>query len=558
MINKFKCVVTVAMGTSVFLFFGLANKQFWQLRSYRPFHAPAPLSRDLFSDGFGDKTIPDAREGARLHRILQEFTGSYLDIPADKETATSADFTEFQILHPGSVYRVGDILSVMILAKDMRNREKTQGGDFFRAKIYTERTKSSAPGRVRDFGNGTYGVRFRLLWEGDVTIGVRMVHSSSAVRVIKRLRENFPTNRTKFRRRYVSGNRTSDGWCSSYRHDLRSPEGGGICDFSDRYASLEWYCERPWNVTCNQSVYHGFAGFRTFEELVVTKEERLYFKPGRDLRPINADIKFKKGENSTISVLGRQDGYRTEQLPRCTPGLPAPVPSGYYRNGQWVSRVCQGPRLSSALDWKKCLQNSSLDLLGDSTTRQWYYFLKKYMQMKGKKSPYLLSQTAGPLYANEEEWNITSRYQSHGPPINTFAWVNASVLSNLVRIIDEIDGPNHVVVVTVGFHFNSQPLVDYVTRIRTVRAAILRLLDRQPDTSVVIKPPNTAGSHILNVDDWPSFQMYLILKEMFTGLPVVFVDAWEMTDCQFGKDTTHPSDDVVREEMLYMLSYICK
>ncbi|XP_035660330.1 uncharacterized protein LOC118405037 [Branchiostoma floridae] len=168
MINKFKCVVTVAMGTSVFLFFGLANKQFWQLRSYKPFHAPAPLSRDLFSDGFGDKTIPDAREGARLHRILQEFTGSYLDIPADKETATSADFTEFQILHPGSVYRVGDILSVMILAKDMRNS----------------------------------------------------------------------------------------------------------------YASLEWYCERPWNVTCNQSVYHGFAGFRSLEELGVTKEERLYFKPG--------------------------------------------------------------------------------------------------------------------------------------------------------------------------------------------------------------------------------------------------------------------------------------
>ncbi|KAI8506100.1 Neurexophilin [Branchiostoma belcheri] len=304
---------------------------------------------------------PDA-EGARLSGLLREFSGSYRDIPADRDTATSAEFTEFHIPHPGSFYRVGAILFVTIRAKDMRNRppgrsvtliemarrggdhdlplhdrgganqspvvkylpenlaeaggeellqprgkpaptirldtypgnqivfraaralpplvEKTVGGDFFRAKIYTEWTKSSAPGRVRDYGNGTYGVTFRLLWAGIVTVSVRMVHSSSAVRVLKRLREEFPTNRAKFRRRYVSGNRTSDGWCSSHRSDLHSPEGGGICDFSDRYASVEWYCERPWNVTCDQSVYHGFDWFRSVQELGITEEERTYFKKG--------------------------------------------------------------------------------------------------------------------------------------------------------------------------------------------------------------------------------------------------------------------------------------
>ncbi|KAI8506101.1 Neurexophilin [Branchiostoma belcheri] len=240
------------------------------------------------------------------------------------------------------------------------------------------------------------------------------------------------------------------------------------------------------------------------------------------------------------------------------PGLPAPLPSGYYRNGRWVSRVCQGPRLTNAYDWKKCLQNSALDFLGDSTTRQWFYYMAKYMQMEVRNSPYFLSLTAGPIYAEEKQWNITSRYQSHGPPINTVAWVNASILSNLVRIIDEIDEPNHIVVVTVGFHFNSHPLVDYVTRVRTVRSALLRLLRRQQNTTLVIKPTNTADTTILNVDDWFSFQMYLIMKEMFSGMPVVFVDTWEMTDCQFPKDTAHPADEVIQEEILYMLSYICQ
>ncbi|KAI8488100.1 Neurexophilin [Branchiostoma belcheri] len=267
---KVKFVVMVVMGTAVFLLLGWADWS-WRLRHTKhPHRGPAPKS---------DETAPDA-EAARLSGLLREFSDSYRDIPADRDTATSAEFTEFHIPHPGSVYRVGAILLVTIRAKDMRNREKTGGGDFFRAKIYTEKTKSSAPGRVRDYGNGTYGVTFRLLWAGNVTVSVRMVHSSSAVRVLKRLREEFPTDRTKFRRRYVSGNRSSDGWCSSHRSDLHSPEGGGICDFSDRYASVEWYCERPWNVSCDQSVYHGFDGFRSVKELGITEEERTYFKKG--------------------------------------------------------------------------------------------------------------------------------------------------------------------------------------------------------------------------------------------------------------------------------------
>ncbi|XP_035659199.1 NXPE family member 3-like [Branchiostoma floridae] len=552
--HKFKCVLTVAMGTSVFLFFGLANKQFWQLRSYKPFHAPAPLSRHLFPNGSVDKTTAD-----RLSRLLQEFTGSYLDIPTDNETATSADFTEFQILHPGSVYRVGDILSVMIRAKDMRNREKTRGGDFFRAKIYTERTKSSAPGRVRDFGNGTYGVRFRLLWEGDVTVSVRMVHSSSAVRVIKRVAESFPFNRSRYQRRYITENKSLIGWCSLNPNDLQGPEGGGICDFSDSYAGVEWYCQRPEGVSCSHSVFHRHNGYlKEHTDLGLTEEEMRYFKftkNGRGLEAIKAEIQSK---NSTIQVEGNSTtAGEEEQLPSCRPGLPVPVPSGYYRNGRWVSRVCATTRLSP-LEYKKCLQNKVLDFLGDSTVRQWAEFLAKLLNMRSIPDPYFSSGTAGPEHYIETKWNITTRYQSHGPPLKTYVWTNATVLSNLARIIDSIPGgPDRVVVVTLGLHFSNHPLSVFIRRVRAVRAAILRLRSREPETIVVIKTPNTSGATFNNVDEWPLFQIYRVMKEMFSGLSVVLVDTWEMTDCQFHEDNAHPTNDVISEEVSYMLSYVC-
>ncbi|CAH1274532.1 NXPE3 [Branchiostoma lanceolatum] len=121
-------------------------------------------------------------------------------------------------------------------------QEKTRGGDFFRAKIYTEGTKSSAPGRVRDFGNGTYGVTFRLLWEGDVTISVLMVHSSSAVRVLKRVAESFPFNRSS-------------------------------------YAGVQWYCQRPRNASCDATMFHRHAGYlKEHTDLGLTEEEMRYFK----------------------------------------------------------------------------------------------------------------------------------------------------------------------------------------------------------------------------------------------------------------------------------------
>ncbi|XP_066291070.1 NXPE family member 3-like [Branchiostoma lanceolatum] len=397
--------------------------------------------RHIFLNDSDNNTVLDL-EGVRFGSLLQEFTGSYLEIPADKDTSTSAEFTEFHILHSGSVYRVGDILSVMICAKDMRNREKSRGGDFFRAKIYTEGTKSSAPGRVRDFGNGTYGGTFLLLWEGDVTVSVRMVHSSSAVRVLKRVAESFPFNRSRYQRKYISGEKSSIGWCSLNANDLQSPEGGGICDFSDSYAGVQWYCQRPRNASCDATMFHRHAGYlKEHTDLGLTEEEMRYFKfttNGKGLLAIKAEI---QGKNSTIQVVENASGVvDEEQLPRCRPGLPAPVPSGYYRNGRWVSRVCAATNLSP-LEYKQCLQNKVIDFLGDSTTLQWFDFLTELLNMQSIQDPY------GPNKRScEVEWNITSRWQTHGPPYKTYSWKNTSEWNNLARVLDSNPGgPNNVV-----------------------------------------------------------------------------------------------------------------
>ncbi|XP_019614371.1 PREDICTED: NXPE family member 3-like [Branchiostoma belcheri] len=547
------------MGAAVYLFLGRVIEQSWRL-STQPVQTPPHVSRNIFLNSSQYKTTPE-EEGARLSSLLQEFSGSYRDIPPGNDTTTSAEFTQFHIVNPGSVFRVGDVLFVTIRAMDIFNREKTHGGDFFRAKIYTEKTKSSAPGRVRDYGNGTYGVTFRLLWEGDVTVSVRMIHTSSAVRVMKLVAENFPFNRSRYQRKYIYGNKSSVSWCSLNLNDLKDPLDDGICDFSDSYAGVQWFCQKPRDVTCEQSVFHRHNGALTLDNLGLTEEEMGHFKlrvtkTGNGLEAIKATI---QGKNTTVKVTANFPGAsREEELPSCVPGLPAPVPSGYYRNGRWVSRICATTKLAP-LEYKKCLQNKTIDFLGDSTLRQWIEFLAKLLDMDRIPDPYFTSDTVGPERFMEPTWNISSRYQSHGPPVKTLVWSNASVMSSLVRVIDNIaGGPNRVVVITLGMHFSNHPLDVFIRRARAVRDAILRLLSRQPETIIVMKTPNTSSSRsFYYTDDWSLFQMYLVMKEIFSGLSVVFVDAWEMTDCQFHEDNIHPPNDVIGEEVAYMLAYVC-
>ncbi|KAI8482670.1 Neurexophilin [Branchiostoma belcheri] len=70
------------------------------------------------------------------------------------------------------LYHQGDVLTVMVVARDREGRPKTYGGDFLRARLVSSDRSPQAisTGNVTDHCNGVYTMQFPLYWAGGVLV----------------------------------------------------------------------------------------------------------------------------------------------------------------------------------------------------------------------------------------------------------------------------------------------------------------------------------------------------------------------------------------------------
>eukprot|EP00058_Branchiostoma_floridae_P022325 XP_002607815.1 hypothetical protein BRAFLDRAFT_64103 [Branchiostoma floridae] len=397
------------------------------------------------------------------------------------------------------------MLRFHISAKDSQNKTVTNIGDFFRASILTKgkgKAGSGAVGIITDHQNGTYTATFRLLWEGEVTIKIQLVHPQQAIDVIERTIKKYPIDLVMFQKRYIVGNDKIDTKCNVDPAIFKNTS--AVCNYSDPHAGAWWYCEKAANIPCNTSGYHGLLRYR--------------------------DVKGGK-------LFSRI--------------------SGFYLKGVWNSLVCKNRHFSSQAGWQQCLKGKTLNFMGDSTIRQWWEHLVRILEMEETHIPGAIHKT-GPLLARDPVNNITLNYRSHGPP-RRCPFTRTFLLRYVANTIDEIEGgPNDVVGITMWAHFTSYPVEVYRKRMEAVRAAIERLLHRSPETLVVIKSANTRTDNELKSGDWLAHKLDLIMREMFRGMNVVLVDVWEMTNAQnWHKDNIHPAPDIIVQELEFLCSFIC-
>ncbi|XP_035662163.1 NXPE family member 3-like [Branchiostoma floridae] len=445
----------------------------------------------------------------------------------------------------GRQYSVGDMLRIEISAKDSQNNIVTNIGDFFRASILTAvkgKAGSGAVGIITDHQNGTYTATFRLLWEGEVTIKIQLVHPRQAIDVIERTIRKYPIDLVMFRKRYIVGKNTViDTECNVDPAIFKNTS--AVCNYSDPHAGAWWYCEKAANIPCNTSGYHGTLRYRDV-------------KGGKLFSRGNTALKMSiSGSPSKINVKKGQDPLANRR--RCVWGLATPQISGFYRNGVWNSLVCKNRHFSSQAGWQQCLKGKTLHFMGDSTIRQWWEHFVRILKMKETHIPWAIHKT-GPLLARDPVNNITLNYRAHGPP-RRCPFILTFLLKYVANIIDEIEGgPNDVVGITMWAHFTSYPVEVYRKRMEAVRAAIERLLHRSPETLVVIKSANTAKGNELKCGDWLAHKLDLIMREMFRGMNVVLVDVWEMTNAQhWHGDAIHPAQDIIVQELEFLCSFIC-
>ncbi|XP_072254178.1 NXPE family member 3-like, partial [Pyxicephalus adspersus] len=212
--------------------------------------------------------------------------------------------------------------------------------------------------------------------------------------------------------------------------------------------------------------------------------------------------------------------------------------------------------IQSYMQQKSCLKGKVMYMFGDSTLRQWWEYLVKFIPSLQRLDLHVV-YAVGPLLATDAEHGYLVQWRAHQRPLN----MNRTHLQDLRYIANELDnigGENEglVVVINCAAHFIFFPLKFYMKRIMGIRDAVARLLERSPHTKVIIKSANTGFLPPIG-SNWLTFQLDTLLRAVFSGLPVTILDTWQMTSCHRLPQTVHPDRIIVKNMLDLMLSFIC-
>ncbi|XP_029016258.1 NXPE family member 3-like [Betta splendens] len=459
-------------------------------------------------------------------------------IPVDQiSSAAKSTFTILQGTGRGQ-WHVGDQLKVLITMYDLRGRPKKFGGDFIIARLHSPALGAGVAGQVVDHLNGSYSAVFYLLWEGTVQVEVTLVHSSEAIAVLRNLTNKQP-DRIYFQSYFRSGSVSEKTMCNVCLN-MTQP----VCNYTDLHTGDPWFCYKPKKLSCHARISHSKGGFK---ENLKDWERKLF-----DKSVIKVAIQASTYPN--VTVLPSKSGQAEMQKSSVNS-----EPSGYYYQGVWRALGSTVLQFNTSSAMSECLKEKVVHLYGDSTIRQWFEHLIAAMPDL-KDFNLHNSKQNGPFMAFDFANNIMVTYRCHGPPLR-FMDVPTGDLRYIANELDGLKGgAGTTVVLSIWSHFSTFPIELYIQRLRGIRKAVLRLLDRSPGTLVIVRTANLKALTLfetLTNSDWYSLQRDKVLRAMFRGLKVHLVDAWEMSLAHHLPHSLHPQPPIIKNMINVLLSYIC-
>ncbi|XP_062053032.1 NXPE family member 1 isoform X3 [Lepus europaeus] len=454
-------------------------------------------------------------------------------------TTTSATHSTATILNPRDKYCVGDQLDVLLEARDHLGHRKEYGGDFLRARMFSPALKAGASGKVTDFNNGTYLVSFTLFWEGQVSLSVLLIHSSEGASALWRAR-NQGYDRIIFKGQFVNGTSHVFTECSL---TLTSNTKG--CKYLNGRDQDVFYCMKPPHMPC-EALTHVTSRNRDISYLT-SKEKNLFHRS-------KVGVEIMKNQHIDVSQCNTES---KEVKEKCQIGMKIPVPGGYTLQGRWLTTFCNQIQLDTA-KISGCLKGKLIYLMGDSTLRQWIYYLPKVMKTLKFFDLHETGNFKKHLLLDAEK-HTQIQWKKHSHPFVTYQLFSVIDHGYIPREIDRLIGDKDtVIVITFGQHFRPFPIDIFIRRAISVRQAIERLFLRSPATKVIIKTENIREMHVKAeaLGDFHGYIQYLTMKDIFKDLSVGVIDAWDMTIAYDAKDL-HPPDQVIGNQINMFLNYIC-
>nr|XP_026695135.1 NXPE family member 3-like isoform X1 [Ciona intestinalis] len=493
--------------------------------------------------------------------LLRLIEDNKLKWPAPITKTTSANLTKLSVKNRAEGYIVGDTVVATIEAKNGLGERKQHGGDYFYCRLMSTSEEGDILNTglacdIIDHGNGFYTASAPLLWPGNSTLFVDLVHSSEAVVALALESAASSAKDIHFVSTYPSGEEVD---CNV---GLKPNPSRPLCNLSHPEKGSSWFCYSDSAGNCPDVTYTETR----YDNRVSFVGTTPLFDPATNFKvPIQmqGNVFQVKDSTYTSDIL--------KNLPRCETesGVSersfenkAGFQSGFYLNGQWQSLQCE-PRVAT-LPPEQCLQNKVIYCLGDSTMRQWYFALKKHLQLND-------NPTKMQGRPNQDVWqvprvgyrpshNITVYYRAHGLPLhNPGPPESHTFIVDTLKEIDTANGENTLVVINLALHFQLVDPLFYIQRLQAVRSAILELQRRTPGVKVFIRGCIRHRNTMKVVPtEWYSYRLNKILRKTFASLPGVgFIDVWSMTTVLPNLENIHPTDERVWDHIRLFMSYFC-
>lgn len=192
-------------------------------------------------------------------------------MPTALPQSSDPTHSQFTILPSkgGKEWYVEEQLEVLVQMYDFHGRPKQYGGDFLLARLHSPELGAGVAGKVLDHRNGFYSVLFPLLWVGPAQVEITLVHSSEAVAVLQRLREER-SDRVFFQSLFRLGSLSETTVCNM----CLPPDEYPLCNYTDLHTGEPWYCYKPKLLGCDTRVNHAKGGF--LKHLISNKESLLF------------------------------------------------------------------------------------------------------------------------------------------------------------------------------------------------------------------------------------------------------------------------------------------
>ncbi|XP_077326890.1 NXPE family member 3-like [Lithobates pipiens] len=494
---------------------------------------PAPLRTTSTSTPTFPVIGPQSEE---LNNLLKMIEWPLAPTNVSLEFSTHPKTSQYFIINPRATYVIGESLEVLIIAKDHKGRAKNYGGDFFYVKLHSLSLKAGVSGSVTDHHNGSYTARFILQWSGETMISVRLMHSSELIAILHQQRDTRP-DKVLFKGYFEKNGIREEVACNV---DL---PGQDVCEYYDQQNHEKWVCQRPKKLPCDSYREHSAGENRNIQ----SQEQKPFFSASL----INQEIPSNLG---SINVLPQKNVTSGTNVP-CIAGLRTPNPSGFYYQDVWKSLVCSNKQFNNHTMAAKCLAGKIVYMFGDSTMRQWWEYLVAFIPTLKKIDLHTVYNT-GPILATDAEFNYLVQWRAHQKPLR----MDRTAVRELRFIASELDilgnRKGMIILITCWSHLITYPVGVYINRLHHIREAVVRLLERSPETKILIKSANT-GYLFEHGSDWLSLQLDTLMKAMFSKLPVAILDVWQMTACHREPEHIHPKMVVVKNEIDFMLSFIC-